>query len=88
MSCCSSEGTCSTTATAPVAVTTVFTVAGMSCGHCERAVGAAVGALVGVRGVQVDVAGGVVSVDWDGEPDEAAVGAAIDEAGYELTGRV
>lgn len=91
MSCCSPEGTCSTTATvaAPAAaVTTVFTVAGMTCGHCEQAVGKAVGALDGVTAVRVDVRAGLVSVDSVGEPDEAVVRAAVDEAGYELTGRV
>ncbi|GAA2122148.1 heavy-metal-associated domain-containing protein [Kitasatospora saccharophila] len=89
MSCCSTDGTCSTTATAaaPAAVTTVFTVAGMTCGHCEQAVGKAIGALEGVRAVRVDVRGGLVSVDSAAEPDDAAVRAAVDEAGYELTGR-
>ncbi|RKE19945.1 heavy-metal-associated domain-containing protein [Streptomyces sp. TLI_171] len=89
MSCCSTDGTCSTTATAtaPAAVTTVFTVAGMTCGHCEQAVGKAVGALDGVAAVRVDVQAGLVSVDSAAEPDEVAVRAAIDEAGYQLTGR-
>ncbi len=89
MSCCSSEDTCSTTATvaAPAAVTTVFTVAGMTCGHCEQAVGKAVGALEGVQAVRVDVKGGLVSVDSAAELVDEAVRAAIDEAGYELTGR-
>ncbi|GLW54036.1 heavy-metal-associated domain-containing protein [Kitasatospora phosalacinea] len=89
MSCCSTDGTCSTTttATAPAAVTTVYAVAGMTCGHCEQAVGKAVGALTGVQAVRVDVQGGLVSVDSAAEPDDEAVRAAIDEAGYELTGR-
>ncbi|WAL72606.1 cation transporter [Kitasatospora sp. YST-16] len=89
MSCCSNEGTCSTTATAaaPAAVTTVFTVAGMTCGHCEQAVGKAVGALEGVQAVRVDVKGGLVSVDSAAGLADEAVRAAIDEAGYELTGR-
>ncbi|MFJ1757667.1 heavy-metal-associated domain-containing protein [Kitasatospora sp. NPDC088134] len=89
MSCCSAEGTCSTTATVagPAAVTTVYAVAGMTCGHCEQAVGTAVGALEGVTAVRVDVRGGLVSVDSADELAEEAVRAAIDEAGYELTGR-
>ncbi|BAJ29414.1 MULTISPECIES: cation transporter [Kitasatospora] len=90
MSCCSTNGTCSTTETAtvdPAAVTTVFTVAGMTCGHCEQAVGKAVGALEGVRAVRVDVRNGLVSVDSAAGLDDSAVRAAVDEAGYELTGR-
>ncbi|MEV0530987.1 cation transporter [Kitasatospora sp. NPDC050463] len=88
MSCCSTDGTCSTTATieAPAA-TTVYTVAGMTCGHCEQAVGKAVGALAGVTAVTVDVKAGLVTVASDAELDDESVRAAIDDAGYELTGR-
>ncbi|KIQ62801.1 copper-binding protein [Kitasatospora griseola] len=89
MSCCSSDGTCSTTATiaTPAAVTTVFTVSGMTCGHCEKTVGKAIGALDGVEAVQVDVTTGLVTVDSTVELDDETVRAAVDEAGYELTGR-
>ncbi|MCG6495283.1 heavy-metal-associated domain-containing protein [Kitasatospora sp. A2-31] len=90
MSCCSSNGTCSTTATvepAPAAVTAVYAVAGMTCGHCEQAVGKAVAGLPGVTAVSVDVRGGLVTVSAEAELDEAALRAAIDDAGYELTGR-
>ncbi|MFG2694876.1 heavy-metal-associated domain-containing protein [Kitasatospora sp. NPDC048407] len=89
MSCCSSDGTCSTTATiaAPAAVTTVFAVSGMTCGHCEKTVGKAIGALEGVEAVQVDVKNGLVTVGSVAELDDETVRAAVDEAGYELTGR-
>ncbi|MFD8483251.1 heavy-metal-associated domain-containing protein [Kitasatospora sp. NPDC059673] len=89
MSCCSSDGTCSTTATitAPAAVTTVFAVSGMTCGHCEKAVGKAIGALEGVETVQVDVQNGLVTVGSAAELDDQTVRAAVHEAGYELTGR-
>ncbi|MFI6850584.1 heavy-metal-associated domain-containing protein [Kitasatospora sp. NPDC050467] len=90
MSCCSIDGTCSTTATietAPAAVTTVYAVAGMTCDHCEQAVGKAVSALAGVTAVRVDVTAGLVTVSAEAEPDEEALRAAIDDAGYELTGR-
>ena len=89
MSCCSSDGTCSTTATidAPAPVTTVFAVSGMTCGHCETAVGKAIGALEGVRAVQVDVKNGLVTVGSAAQLDDETVRAAVDEAGYELTGR-
>ncbi|MEU6238204.1 cation transporter [Kitasatospora sp. NPDC047058] len=97
MSCCSTNGTCSTTTVAttataiaeaaPAAVTTVYAVAGMTCGHCEQAVGKAVSALAGVTAVSVDVKAGLVTVSAGAEPDEAALRAAIDDAGYDLTGR-
>jgi copper chaperone len=61
----------------------VFEVRGMSCGHCVATISSAVSALAGVTGVDVDLAGGVVRVD--GFPDAAAVTAAIDDAGYELS---
>ncbi|MEV6210465.1 heavy metal-associated domain-containing protein [Kitasatospora sp. NPDC051914] len=90
---CSTEGTCcSTTAAATdtvekAPVTTVYAVAGMTCGHCEQAVGKAVSALPGVTAVRVDVPAGRVTVSAEAEPDEEALRAAIDDAGYELTGR-
>jgi copper chaperone CopZ len=67
--------------------TTVYAVTGMSCGHCEKAVSTAVSAIDGVTAVQVDVAAGLVTVTSDGEPDDALIRDAVDEAGYELTGR-
>ncbi|MET8702919.1 heavy metal-associated domain-containing protein [Kitasatospora sp. NPDC004723] len=93
MSCCSADGTCSTGATVTVdpaavtAVTTVYAVAGMTCGHCEQAVGKAVSALPGVTAVRVDVPAGLVTVSAEAELDEAALRAAVDDAGYELAGR-
>lgn len=72
----------------PVVVTTVYAVAGMTCGHCEQSVTAAVSALPGVTAVGVDVAAGLVTVSAESAPDEAALRAAVDDAGYELTGRV
>ncbi|MFE6872213.1 heavy-metal-associated domain-containing protein [Kitasatospora sp. NPDC057692] len=90
MSCCSTDGTCSTGATVtvdPLAVTTVYAVAGMTCGHCEQAVTKAVSALPGVTAVRVDVAAGLVTVSAAAELDDAALSAAVDDAGYELTGR-
>jgi len=64
-----------------------FAVAGMTCGHCVSSVSEELGAIPGVRGVEVDlVAGGTstVRVDADGPLDPAAVRAAVDEAGYTL----
>jgi copper chaperone CopZ len=62
-----------------------YQVAGMSCGHCVQAVGDEVGKVGGVTGVAVDLAAGTVTVSGKGFSD-AAVGAAVDEAGYELVG--
>jgi copper chaperone len=65
---------------------TVITVAGMTCGHCVTAVQGEISKLPGVTGVEVDLATGQVRVTADPAPDRAALGAAVDEAGYELTG--
>jgi copper chaperone CopZ len=69
------------------ATTVVYTVAGMSCGHCEKAVGEEISALRGVTSVAADAKAGRVSVTATAPLDDAAVRAAVDEAGYELTGR-
>lgn len=68
-------------------VTVVYTVSGMSCGHCEKAIGEELSALPGVTGVTADAASGRVSVTSATALDDEAVRAAVDEAGYELTGR-
>ncbi|CAM5432722.1 heavy-metal-associated domain-containing protein [Streptomyces tanashiensis] len=91
-SCCTPDNSCSTTTeTAAVAVAestvTVYAVSGMTCGHCRTAITTSVSALDGVISVDVDVAGGLVTVTTGGEPDDAAITAAVDDAGYELTGR-
>ncbi|HEY5836435.1 heavy-metal-associated domain-containing protein [Streptomyces sp.] len=90
MSCCSPEGHCSSAETAAVpapGTTTVYTVTGMTCGHCEKAVGTAVSALDGVTAVQVDVTAGLVTVVSTADPDDARVRDAVEDAGYELAGR-
>ncbi|MFC9733790.1 heavy-metal-associated domain-containing protein [Streptomyces roseolus] len=90
-SCCTPDHSCSTGGTTAVAVaeatSTVYAVSGMTCGHCETSVTRSVGTVEGVLSVAVDVAGGLVTVTTDGAPDDAVIGAAIDDAGYELTGR-
>ncbi|GAB2594368.1 hypothetical protein GCM10027168_28870 [Streptomyces capparidis] len=67
--------------------TFVYTVAGMTCGHCEKAVAEELSALPGVTEVAADAADGRVTVTATAEPDVEAVRAAVDEAGYELVGR-
>jgi copper chaperone CopZ len=57
-----------------------YAVEGMSCGHCVTAITGEVTKVAGVSDVAVDLAAGTVTVS--GEADDAAVRAAIDEAGY------
>lgn len=59
-----------------------YQVTGMSCGHCEVAVRDEVGRLPGVEGIDVSAATGRLVVRSAGPLDEAAVLAAVDEAGY------
>jgi copper chaperone len=63
---------------------TEYAVTGMSCEHCERSVGAEVGAIAGVTAVQADAATGLVRVTSDAPLAADDVAAAVDEAGYEL----
>jgi copper ion binding protein len=67
-----------------VAVTTTYTVTGMTCGHCVSAVTSELSSLDGVDEVQVDLGTGVVTVTSDAPLSDEAVRAAVDEAGYEL----
>lgn len=60
-----------------------YTVPGMSCGHCEKAVKDEVGGVAGVASVDVDLATKLVTVRGEGI-DDGAVRAAIDEAGYDV----
>jgi copper chaperone CopZ len=61
-----------------------YTVAGMTCGHCAGAVSAEVSEVPGVRKVRVDLASGEMRVTSDEPVDDAAVRAAVTEAGYEV----
>ncbi|WP_205706232.1 heavy-metal-associated domain-containing protein [Kineococcus indalonis] len=62
----------------------------MTCQHCVNAVRTEVGALEGVSSVDVDLVPGgtsTVTVTTSAPLDDAAVTAAVDEAGYEVAGR-
>ena len=63
---------------------TTFTVTGMTCGHCQRAVIDEIAAVDGVESVTVDLATGTVSVVAGRPVDRADIAAAVDEAGYAL----
>jgi copper chaperone CopZ len=69
---------------------TTYAVTGMTCEHCVRAVTDELTRVSGVTGVRVDLVPGgesAVTVTSDGPLAEAAVGAALDEAGdYRLAG--
>ena len=67
-----------------MAVTSTYTVSGMTCGHCAQAVTGELSALPGVADVQVDLASGAVKVTSEAPLTDEAVRAAVDEAGYEL----
>lgn len=65
-------------------ITTTYSVNGMTCDHCVRAVTTELVQLPGVRSVDVDLASGAVTVASDGPLDVESVREAIDEAGYAL----
>ena len=66
------------------ATTAVYTVSGMTCGHCVKSVTEEVGAIAGVTGVDVELATGKVTVTSAAPLAEKDVEAAVDEAGYTL----
>jgi copper chaperone len=59
-----------------------YRVDGMSCEHCRAAVTDELGRVPGVHAVDVDLERKLVRVEGTGV-DDAAVVAAIDEAGYD-----
>ncbi len=61
-----------------------YTVTGMTCSHCMNSVSSEINKISGVTDVEVDLATGAVTVTSDQPVDDAAVAAAVDEAGYEL----
>lgn len=63
--------------------TTEYTVTGMSCGHCENSVREEIGEIGGVEVVSVSAETGKLVVSSDRPIDDAAVLAAVDEAGYQ-----
>ncbi|GAA3511883.1 copper chaperone CopZ [Streptosporangium album] len=71
------------TASAQVATSggTVYQVSGMTCGHCVSSISAEIGKVDGVTGVQVDLAGGAVTVSGAGFSGEE-IRTAVDQAGY------
>jgi copper chaperone len=66
--------------------TATYTVTGMTCGHCVSSVTEEVSQVAGVTGVEVDLASGAVTVTSEAPLDDAAVRAAVEEAGFEVAG--
>jgi copper chaperone CopZ len=62
--------------------TITYTVPGMTCEHCKRAVSDEVSAVTGVSAVEVDLGTKLVKVLGE-DLDDSALRAAIEEAGYE-----
>lgn len=63
--------------------TSEYQVTGMSCGHCEVAIREEVSRIPGVDGIDVSAQSGKLVVRSTGPVDDAAVLAAVDEAGYQ-----
>jgi copper chaperone CopZ len=64
---------------------TTFTVTGLTCTHCRRAITADISAIEGISDVVVDPVSGTVTVTSDRPVDRADIAAVLDEAGHTLT---
>lgn len=64
--------------------TVTYQVSGMTCGHCVQSVKTEVSKLGGVTNVEIDLDSGQVMVTSEQAIDDAALRAAVDEAGYEV----
>ena len=60
-----------------------YTVPGIHCGHCKAAVTGELESVAGVESIDVDLDSKLVTVNGR-DLDDAALRAAIDEAGYEV----
>jgi copper chaperone CopZ len=67
-----------------MAATSTYTVVGMTCEHCVKAVTDEVKTLPGVSQVRVALDTGTLTVTSEPAVDDDAVRAAVDEAGYQL----
>lgn len=68
--------------------TATYTVVGMTCGHCTNSVTEEVAQLPGVTEVNVELATGELTVTSDDGIEDAAVRAAVEEAGYRIAAPV
>lgn len=65
-------------------MTAIYAVEGMTCEHCVRSVTEEVSEVSGVASVAVDLPSGRLVVEGS-SVDDAAIRAAVDEAGYSVT---
>ncbi|WP_199399219.1 heavy-metal-associated domain-containing protein [Zhihengliuella sp. ISTPL4] len=63
--------------------TSEYQVSGMSCGHCEVAIREEVSRVPGVDGLDISAQTGKLVVRGGAPVDDAAILAAVDEAGYQ-----
>jgi len=64
--------------------TRTLEVTGMTCDHCASAVRSEISKLTGIATVEVDVPAGAVLIAGEPLPNDAALRAAVEEAGYQL----
>jgi copper chaperone CopZ len=64
--------------------TSIYTVTGMTCGHCVASVTEEVQEIPGVENVDVVLETGVVTITSAEPLDDTAVRSAVEEAGYQL----
>lgn len=63
-----------------------ISIEGMSCGHCVRHVTEALNELGGVSSIDVSLEGKYALIDSEESVTEEDIKAAVEEAGYEVTG--
>ncbi|WP_278103299.1 heavy-metal-associated domain-containing protein [Microbacterium proteolyticum] len=63
---------------------TEIVIEGMTCEHCEHAVGQALTAVGGITSVSVDAEAGIAVMEHEGPLAADAVAAAVAEAGYSV----
>ena len=64
--------------------TSHYTVVGMTCDHCVASVSEEVSEVPGVETVQVELATGALTITTTQPVPDAAVKAAVEDAGYQL----
>lgn len=67
--------------------TQTYLVDGMTCAHCAGSVQSEVAAIPGVESATVDLATKTLAIEASTVLDDAAISAAVTEAGYVLAGR-
>lgn len=66
-----------------MSTTQTYAVTGMTCGHCESAVREEVSQIPGIEQIDVSASTGTLAITAGGSVEDAAVIAAVDEAGYQ-----